>query len=203
MAYSDLYHSHYTAGQRDAGQAGSALTGTVAAGLAADGVVWSLRYPETVVMPSSSTLARRLYVQRIHVQYVTGTAYTTPVTLGRHLKLVRATAPAGTANPSGGAAYTMVRKRSDGAETLGIGRVATTGALTTTGFVAEEPVQRMLLSMAGDSGSAYDEAWRFDNIEADALVLLPGQALFISAGALFDAAGTWELQVDVDAVEVP
>lgn len=203
MAYSGLYHSHYTAGQRDAGQAGSALTGTVAAALAADGVVWSLRYPETAVMPSASPLARRLYVQRIHVQYVTGTAYTTPVTLGRHLKLVRAVAAAGTANPSGGAAYTMVRKRSDGTETLAVGRVATTGALTTTGFTLGDPLQRIVLSQAGASGAAYDEAWRFDGVEADPLILLPGQALFIAAGATFDAAGTFELQVDVDAVEVP
>jgi hypothetical protein len=203
MGYSDLYHSHYTASHRDAGQSGSALTGTVAAGLAANGVVWTLRYPDTSVMPSASVLARRLYVQRIHVQYVTGTAYTTPVTLGRHLKLVRATAAAGTADPSGGAAYTMVRKRSDGAETLCVGRVATTGALTTTGFTLGEPVQRMVLSQAGASGAAYDEAWRFDGIEADPLILLPGQALFIAAGALFDAVGTFELNVDVDAVEVP
>lgn len=201
MAYSGLYHSHYTAGQRDAGQAGSALTGTVAAGLAADGVVWSLRYPEVVPMPGGPV--RRMYVQRIHVQYVTGTAFTAPVTLGRHVKLVRATAPAGTADPSGGAAFTMVRKRSDGAETLAVGRVATTGGLTTTGFTLGEPFQRMLLAQAGDSGSAYDEAWRFDDVESDAIVLLPGQALFIAAGAAFDAGGTWQLQVDCDCVEVP
>ena len=203
MAYSSLYRDHFVTGLHNRGQAGSALTGTVAAALASDGVVWTLRYPESAATQATARDAKRLYVQRIHVQYVTGTAYTTPVTPGRHLKLCRAVAAAGTADPSGGAAFTMVRKRSDETETLAIGRVATTGALTTTGFTLSEPVQRLIRAQAGASGAAYDEAWRFDGVEADPLILLPGQALAIAAGALFDAAGTWELNVDVDAVEGP
>jgi hypothetical protein len=203
MAYPELYRDHFVNGLRDRGQAGSAMTGTVAAALADNGVVWSLRYPEVAGGASAGRSAKRLYVQRLHVQYVTGTAYTTPVVLSRSLKLVRAVGAAGTANPSGGAAFTMVRKRSDETETLAIGHVATTGALTTTGFTLGEPVQRLLLGQAGASGAAYDEAWRFDGVEADPLILLPGEALFIAAGALFDAAGTWQINVDVDAAEVP
>lgn len=205
MGYGDLYNQHVTRGYLERGQAGSALTGTMAAALAADGVIWTLRYPETTPMPSASRgQGKRLYVQRIHVQYVTGTAFTTPVTLGRSLKLVRGAPTSGTAaNPSSGAAYVMNRKRSDGDETLGIGRIATTAALTTTGITFETaPFQRMLLSHVGAAGGAHDEAWRFDGVEADPIYLLPGQLLAIAANATFDAVGTFELQVDVDAVEI-
>lgn len=205
MAYSQLYDDYFRRSQSERGQSGAALTGTIAAGLAANGVIWTLRYPETTPMPSASRLVnKRLCVQRIHVHTVTGTAFTTAVTLGRHLKLVRMSGPAGTSNPSGGAAWTPVRKRSDGSETLAVGRIATTGALTITGFTLESNViQRYLMSAVGDSGAQYDEVWRFDGVEADPLILLPGQALAIAAGAEFDAAGTFEADISCDMVEVP
>lgn len=204
MAYHQLYRGSYSSGIPERGQAGSALTGIVAA--AADGTVWTLRYPETTVLPGKSTReTKRLYVQRIHVQYVTLTAFTTPVTAGRALRLVRGAPTSGTAsNPSGGAAYVMVHKRSDEVtETLGVGRVALTGVLTTTGITFEtNPLQRIMLAQAGSSGNSYDEAWRFDGIEADPIYLLPGELLAIATDSAFDAAGTFQLQVDVDAVEV-
>lgn len=207
MAYHQLYRGSYSSGIPERGQAGSALTGIVAA--TADGTLWTLRYPESAaaVLPGHSTReTKRLYVQRIHVQYVTLTAFTTPVTAGRALRLVRGAPTSGTAsNPSGGSAFTMVRKRSgdDTTETLGVGRVATTAVLTTTGITFESnPLQRMLLAQAGSSGNSYDEVWRFDGIEADPIYLLPGELLAIATDSAFDAAGTFQLQIDVDAVEV-
>lgn len=204
MGFGQLYQNNYGLGSLERGQAGSALTGTVAA--LADGTLWTFRYPETTVVPSKSRGAgKRLYVQRIHVQYVTGTAFTTPVTLGRALRLVRGAPTSGTAsNPSGGAAYTMVRKRSDDTiETLGVGRVATTGVLTTTGITFESaPLQRALLAHVGASGGHYSETWLFDGVEADPIYLLPGELLAIATDSAFDAAGTFQLQVDVDAVEL-
>ena len=203
MGYSQLYQSNYGLGTLERGQAGSALTGVVAAG--ADGTLWTLRFPETTPMPSGSRgQGKRLYIQRIHVQYVCLTAFTTPVTAGRALRLVRGAPTSGTAaNPSGGGAYTMVRKRSSGDETLGIGRVATTGVLTTTGLTFETaPLQRMLVVQAGASGNSWDEAWRFDGVEADPIYLLPGETLAIQTDSAFDAVGTFQLNVDVDAVEL-
>jgi hypothetical protein len=206
MAYPTFYTDTVTRNLKEKGQAGSALTGTVAAALAADGVIWTLRYPESSVMPAASGFSKRLYVQRVAVTVVVGTAFTTPVTLGRHLKLCRATANAGTANPSGGAAYVMARKRSDittDAEVLGVGRVATTAALTTTGFTLGDAIRRLPMSGSGTSGSIITATWSFDGTDADPIYLLPGQALALAAGATMDAAGTFELTVDVDAVEVP
>ena len=206
MAYHQLYRGSYSNGIPERGQAGSALTGIVAA--AADGTVWTLRYPESAaaVLPGNSTReTKRLYVQRIHVQWVTLTAFGTSVVAGRALRLVRGAPTSGTAsNPSGGAAYTMVHKRSDVSnETLGVGRVSTTAVLTTTGITFEaNPLQRMLLVQAGASGNSYDEAWRFDGIEADPIYLLPGELLAIAIDSAMDAIGTFQLQVDVDADEV-
>lgn len=206
MAYQQFYTDIITRNLAEKGQAGSALTGTVAAGLAANGVIWTLRYPETSVMPAAGGFSKRLYVQRVAVTVVVGTAFTTPITLGRHLKLCRATGNAGTANPGGGVAYTMVRKRSDisaDAETLGVGRVATTGALTTTGFTLGEPIRRLPMAGSGTAGSIITATWSFDGTDADPIYLLPGQALALAAGATMDAAGTFECTIDVDAVEVP
>lgn len=212
MGYAAFYGDAVSRNIKEKGQAGSALTGTIAAALAADGVIWTLRYPETTVMPSASNLyssGKRLYVQRVSVTTVTGTAFTTPVTLGRHLKLVRGAPTAGTAsNPSGGAAFTMVRKRSnsstDSGETLAVGRVATTAALTTTGITFESNVIRRLpMSGSGTSGAIITATWSFGGQDADPVYLLPGELLALAAGATMDAAGTFECLVDVDAVEVP
>lgn len=208
MGYPQLYRAYFGRGVRERGQAGSAVTGVVAAGLAAGGTVWTLRYPETAVMPGAGPYAgKRLYVQRISVQYTTLTAFAagaTP-TPGRGLRLVRGAPTSGTAaNPSGGAAFTMVRKRSDTTdENLGVGRVSTTAALTTTGLTFEtNPLQRVMLTASGQAGNSVSEIWRFDGVEADPIYLLPGELLAIQADALFDAAGTFELNVDVDAVEL-
>jgi hypothetical protein len=209
VSYSEFYGNAVSRNMKEKGQAGSALTGTIAALLAADGVIWTFRYPESSVMPSAGLGSKRLYVQRVSVTIVTGTAFTTPVTLGRHLKLVRGAPTSGTAsNPSGGAAYTPVRKRSDSSsnsgETLGVGRVATTAALTTTGITFESAVIRRLpMSAAGSSGSLISATWSFGGQDADPVYLLPGELLAVAAGATMDAAGTFEAYIDVDAVEVP
>lgn len=212
MAYQSFSLNQVTRSVPEKGQVGAALTGTIAAALASGGVIWTLKFPEIVQgsgIPGKGPLSKRLYVERIHIKTVTGTAFTTPVTLGRGLELVRGAPTSGNtaSNPSGGAAFTMVRKRSDYTstnETLAVGRVATTGALTTTGYTFEStPIRRYVMSDLGDSGAGYDEEWRFDGESADPLFLLPGEVLAIRAASLFDAAGTFEASITVDAVEVP
>lgn len=205
MAYSQLYQSNYGLGTLERGQAGSGLTGTVAA--TADGTLWTLRFPETAPMPSGSRgQGKRLYIQRIHLQWTTLTAFTAGAvpTAGRGVQLVRGAPTSGTAaNPSGGAAFTMVRKRSSGDEVLGVGRVATTGVLTTTGLTFEStPFARALLASQGTAGASFEKVWRFDGVEADPIYLLPGEVLAIQTNQAMDAAGTFQLLADVDAVEL-
>jgi hypothetical protein len=209
MAYIDLYDGYFAKGRAERGQAGSALTGEIAAALGTGNPVWTLRYPELIgPKQGASGLSPRLYIERIHVTFTTLTAFTTPVTAGRHLRLHRGapTDPvAGANNPTGGAAFVMAHKRSDLTETLAVGRVATTGGLTTTGITfeaASQCMRRLSVAHAGASGAFYDEVWIFDGKEADPIVLLPGQLLGLLTGQAMDAAGTWQVSVDVDAVEI-
>lgn len=179
------------------GQFGSALTGTIAA--TTNGTLLTVRYPEI----SAARWGAFLKILRMHVQVTTLTAFTTPVTASRGLKLVRAAHDAaGTANPSGGGAFTFGLNRPGTADTLAIGRVATTGALTTTGFTFETAVKhRMSLTHAGASGAVYDEVWRFDDVEAPALWLPPGYLVGLQTEGALDAGGTIQVQVEIDAVE--
>lgn len=180
------------------GQFGSALTGIIAA--TTNGTLLTVRYPEL----SAARWGSFLKILRMHVQVTTLTAFGTSVTAGRGLKLVRAAHDAaGTANPSGGAAYTFGVNRPGAGDTLAVGRVATTGALTTTGFTFESAVKhRVQLAHCGPSGSNYDEVWRFDDVEAPALYLPPGYLLGLQTEAALDATGTIQVQVEIDAVEV-
>lgn len=207
--YPASYDAYHRLSYREKGQSGSAATGTVAAALAAASTLWTLRYPElTPANPAggpASLSQRRLHVFRISVVASVLVNFTTTNLAGRGLILVRgAPTTANTAsNPSGGAAYTMVRHRSDmtaGEEVLGVGRIATTAGLTTTGFTFEtNAIRRLPMVVAGSAGTAYTATWDLD----DAMFLLPGELLAIQAAANFDAAGTFEVDVDVDACEVP
>lgn len=170
------------------GQGFSGITGIMAAALASGGSVFVGRYPLAAT--------GQLLVHWIHLHYVTLGSYTTPVTAGRHLAIQRGSG----ADPSGGTDIDVVRNRSAGAETLLTGKVATTGALTVTSITYETPVRaRLLLAQAGNAGNDYDEIWAFDNT----LILAPGQLFGIRAGQLFDAAGTWQLNVKGGASELP
>lgn len=169
----------------------SASTGVMAAGLAADAAAFTLRYPDT---------GTKLWaLQWLHVHVSCLTAFTTPVTAGRRLHLVRSTDVDAAA--SGGAAVDVVRNDSRyTTETLPVGRIATTAALTTTGIIFDTAAAaRLALSQVGASGADYDEVWTFD----DPLILIPGQTVAITAGALFDAGGTWQATIKGGGAELP
>lgn len=170
------------------GQTISGVTGTMAAALAADAAVCAFRYPVAAVAKCA--------VLWMHLHYVCIGAFTTPVTAGRRLHLIRGSG----ADPSGGTALDVSRDDSGlSAETKVTGAIATTAALTMTSvvFTSELPKARLLLAHAGASGASYDEVWRWE----DPLVLLPGELLAVTAGATFDAAGTWQMNFKAEAVE--
>lgn len=176
---------------RSSGQVGSALTGVIAA--TTSGVLWTFRYPEAAT--------KFMQIRRLHQQWTTLTAFGTLVTAGRGLRLVvYSNDAAATANPSSGNAWTPEVNHPDYAETLGVGRVASTGALTLTGYTARAVRRRLMLSHAGASGANYDEVWNFE--EAGRLYLKPGWLVAIATDAAFDATGTGQLKVDLEGREV-
>ena len=171
------------------------ITGTMAAALAAGGTIWSLR--------NDSSSPRRAFIERLRVHYTTLTAFTTPVTVSRRLHLVRSTTSS--ANPSGGTAIVPIQKDStDGdseCSTAGGGdnRIATTAALTITGTTWNTNVIRgASLVHVGTAGAFLEQIWEFHASENAPIILEPGQALGIVAGATFDAAGTFQLGVSCD-----
>ena len=174
------------------------VTGTVAAALASGGAVFTMR--------NDASSAKRVFIDRIRLQYTTIVAYTTAVTAGRRLHLVRSTVSS--ANPSGGTAIVPVAKNSlhtdSECSTAGGGdtRIATTGALTVTGTTWDTNVIRAVtLVHLGAAGAFGEFLLEFAASESAPVILEPGQALGIVAGQAFDAAGTWNLAVNVDYYE--
>lgn len=174
------------------GQIGSALSGAIAA--TTTGVLWLLRYPEAA--PGDYE------IRRIHVQATTLVAYTTPITAGRGLRLVIGRPDKAGVLPTGGATFSMAHKRDGDTETLGIGRMATTGALTVTNFtLGVNPRQRMALAHLGAAGDNYDEVWRWGDDEPEPIILRPGWFVAVATEQALDAGGSLQLQIDVDARE--
>lgn len=173
----------------------SAESGIIAAGLAAGAIVWTYRNPEAATKP--------LLVQFLRPLTINVVAFTTPITPGRGFDLVRLTPNApGTSDPSGGTAWTPVRQRSDSTDGVGVGHIANTGALTTTGFTASAQLRKHDMSGTGGANGTAVNFWKL-KLEEEPLVLLPGEALALAATQLFDAAGTFRLITDISAVELP
>jgi hypothetical protein len=180
---------------RGAGFGLSVNTGTIAAAIAAGSPVFAMR-----LNPSAGTTVAE--IDRVRIKYTTIAAFTVPVTAGRTLTLVRGSGAAA----SGGTAVAAVAKKSTtfGASQFdtasgGDVRVSTTGALTATGITFESVSLRgCTLSHVGAAGGYFDCIWEFADTECYPVVVAAGQVLAVRVPTLFDAAGTWQLQVDVD-----
>ena len=172
------------------------ITGTMAAALAANSTVFAMR-----IDPGSAVLA---YIERIRIMYTTIVAYTAPITVGRRLALFRGSGAA----TSGGTTMVPVSKNSTSAPsecTIAQGgdvRISATAALTITGITYEtDPIRTMSLSHVGNAGNYAETLFEFHAGECAPVVLQPGQLLAIRNPAAMDAAGTWQMAVNVDWYE--
>jgi hypothetical protein len=160
----------------------------MAAALAADSIVFAMR--------ADPAGLKRLNVGRVRLMFTTIVAFTTPITAARRLGLYRATAAAAT----GGAALTPVAKDTGHAPGSGVSdaRIATTAALGVAGLVREaNPIGLLSLTHVGAAGGYIERLYELDGPVAPA-VLTPGDLLVVSNPVAMDAAGTWQLAVDVD-----
>lgn len=169
------------------------VTGTVGAALGANSSVFAMR-----IDPGSAVLA---FIERIRIMYTTIAAYTTPLTPGRRLALYRGSGAA----TSGGAALVAVAKDSTSAPSEcniaqgGDVRIATTGALTVTGITYEtDPIRTLMLVHVGNAGNYIETLFEFHASECAPIILQPGQLLAIRNPVAMDAAGTWQLGINVD-----
>jgi len=176
----------------------SSVTGTIAAALAQNSCVFALRND-----PGST---KSVYIERVRLVFTTIVAFTTPITAGRRLALFRGTGAATAGGTPIADATKKLASSVDSECSAALGgdiRIATTGALTVTGITFEtNPFRTMPLVHVGAAGAVYDRIFEFGNGETSPLVLEPGQLLGVRNPVAMDAAGTWQLSVDVDWFEI-
>jgi hypothetical protein len=172
----------------------SNATGTIGAAVTANNSFFVMR-----LSPSATV---RAYIDRIRVQYTTIVAYTTPVTANRRLALFR-----GSGAAAGGGTGTLAVAKDTTAFPVsqcmtangGDARIAATGGLTVTGITFEsDPIRTMSLVHVGNAGNYAEALWESHAGESYPIVLNPGQVLAIRNPAAMDAAGTWQMAVNVD-----
>ena len=181
---------------RGASHAVASVTGTIAAALAANSAVFAMR------LDPAAGASYKAYITRIRLQWTTIVAFTTAITAGRRLSIYRGSGAAA----SGGTALAGAAKKdtADGVSKFdsagGDMRIATTGALTVTGITFEtRELRTMGLTHVGAAGAFLEQIWEFGPTDASGeIVLNQGELLAIRNPAAMDAAGTWQLAVNVD-----
>ncbi len=170
-----------------------AKTGTLAAAIAAGGLVFGMR-----LNPGYSGVA---YIDTLKLRFTCVVAYTTPITQTRSLVVTRGAG----ANPSGGTniAVSPTKDTAMGLSNFntalgGDARISTTAALTVTGITWEATnFGEMTLAHAGAAGAYVEHVYEFGQ-RNHPIALHPGEILGVRVGpSAMDAAGTWSLGVEV------
>lgn len=179
---------------------GIAATTVITAALGINSTFFAMRLD-----PSAS---RRAFIERVHVEWTTIVAFTTPVTAGRRLGLYGAQL---SGTPTGGTAIATAMPKHGIADTSefsaangGDMRISATGVITVAGTINANPFREMSLTHMGAAGAYRDAVWEFAaGAESQPIQLDPGQALLIRNPQAMDAAGTFQLAVAVDWYEAP
>lgn len=179
-------------------------SGAIAAGVTANSVLFGMQCTD-----NTSNWVRAAYIQRVRIQYTCLVSFTTPITVGRGLSI----GSISSTTMSGG---TLVRARPKGANNSNIestfanqARIASTGALT--GPVGAPGFEYGYASLAalGNAGDKATFEWTFSDDTAPIAVSSGGgvSASVANFGVFvpqtFDAAGQFELVVEVDTCELP
>lgn len=174
------------------------ITGTIAAALAANSCVFAMRMD-----PGAG--GKKALIRNIRIRFTTIVAFTTAVTAGRRLAIYRGSG----ANTAGGTSVPVATPKDTDYSASefdvasgGDMRISSTGALTVTGITFETAAMRVLpLTNLGTAGSSQEFLYAFDS-RSHPIELNPGQLLAIRNPVAMDAAGTWQLAIDVDWAEV-
>lgn len=178
-----------------------AQTGTIAAALAANSVVFAIRCgAQAAAIAADPQSALAMFVQRMRIAFTTITAFTTPITAGRKLGIYRASNPGAEIAPgaTGSDITASIRSKVTGspATVASIACVGTTAGITKNGLVIEAaPIAQLDLTHVGAAGARaeflYEQSEPFE-----AAVVKPGEYLVISNPAAMDgAAGAWQLSI--------
>jgi hypothetical protein len=178
----------------------SGSTGTMAAALAANAIVFAMQATGDVAGSVNAPRRAPIEIEAMRMTFTAIVAATTPVTAGRVLQLFKSSSNASTL-PAGGTLLAALAKRGldAGADSGLVGaRIATTAGLTVVGFTrGTVPLATLDLTGLGAAGSRLE--WNFsEQVNGAAIWLDPGEILVVSNPAAIDAALTWQLSVDVD-----
>lgn len=178
----------------------TAITGTIAAALGANSVLFAMRNSAT------SNAAQMLHIQRIRLNFTTITAFTTPVTAARRLEVIKALASSSGPYSGGTAIASAVKKvtaslasQADSANGGDI-RIASTGALTapTTANFDAYPLGVMPLTHLGSAGANGEKVIDLIGVNDQPWEVAAGEMLVVRNPVAMDAGGTWQLEVEVD-----
>lgn len=175
------------------GYAVAGNSGTIAAALAANSVVFSLLCdPQVGVANPNQRLS--MYYDRLRFAFTTITAFGTSVTAPRQLGVYRAAGAAAT----GGTAIGVVKKDTKNPNTSVCtdARIAAAAALGFTAAREANPLAMMDLVHVGAAGARQDFLYELAAPMNNPIAINPGELLVVSNPAVFDAGGTWQLSVD-------
>lgn len=173
-----------------------ALTGSI--GAASNGSVFAMR--------NSPTSGKDIYISLIELDYNTITAFTTPVTQ-RRLVITKGSGAAA----SGGTAITPIAQHDSpdpssqlNAANGGDVRVATTAVLTVAGITFDtNNLANLVLTQFGAANARPGiKVFDFGSTDRGACVLQPGELLVVRTAGAFDAAGTWQLGINISGYQV-
>lgn len=176
----------------------SSVTGLIAAAAGANGCFFALR--------NSLANTRNIHISQFRIQYTVTTAFTTAVVAARRLCLYRGSGAAA----SGGTTLATPTQMnpffpiSGASATLGgDARISTTGTLTVTGITFEtQEFESFQLAGNGAASSINVFDRRYDASGSKRLELSPGQLIGLRNPVAMDAAGVWQVAVDLEWFEV-
>jgi hypothetical protein len=179
-------------------------TGTMAASLAANSLVFAMGAVADVSLATQPNLPRRgpLEIEYFSAIFTAVVSSGAPVTAGRALQLFKSSDNA-QAMPTGGAALTALPKRTrdagaDSGLIANAARIATTTGLTAGAFTrGTVPLVTIDVSGLGASGNRLIYEF-FEQLNGAPIYLDPGEILVVSNPAALDALLTWQLTVNVD-----
>lgn len=177
---------------RGFGYALSGRSGTIAAALAIDSLVFAMRVdPQAAIETPSQRLGA--YVDRLELAFTTIVAFTTPITAGRGLGIYRASA----APATGGTALAVAKKDTNAPTSVVTdARIAAAAALGVAGLVREAaPIAFMPLTHVGAAGAHATFTFELAAPNNVDIALQPGELLVVSNPVAMDAGGTWQLSV--------
>jgi hypothetical protein len=170
----------------------TAQSGTIAAALAQNSILFALRAP--------AADGRSIYVDRLSLAFTTIAAFTTPITAGRRLGLFRATN--GGTEVSGGTdvSTSIVARDSDAsvvASVASLARIATTTGLTAGGLtLAAAPFATLDLVSSGAAGARVEHTYEMSPAHSSEQCVNPGEYIVIANPVAMDAGGTWQIAIN-------